>query len=190
MQRIFDAECSADEYWKQGKDFLFPDLRGELCPQCGKDHLRQHGYYRRYLILTGFAREILIRRYICKECGKTVSLLPSLAHPKRAYGIEPIAGVLRGFYADGLSVGAVAPAGAVCSRQLLRWFRKRIEENLNMLIMGLMEAHRLRAPPVRGKEIRKRVGEFFEYIQNFKAEDISLKIFELNRKTYLSPLSG
>jgi hypothetical protein len=71
---------------------------------------------------------------------------------------------------------------------LLRWFRIRIEQNLNMLIMELTIAARLRAPPVRELSIRKRVGQFFAHIRSLNAEDISLKIFEHTQKTYLSPL--
>jgi hypothetical protein len=35
---------------------------------------------------------------------------------------------------------------------------------------------------------KKRAGQFFECIRRLKPEDISLKIFEHTRKTYLSPL--
>lgn len=190
MQRIFDAGCIAAKYHAQGKRYMFPDLTGERCPQCGSDLLRKHGYYKRYLILLHFADFILVRRYICKECGRTVSLLPSFAHPGRAYGIEPIIHVLSGFYAKRKRVCTICPSGGVCSRQLLRWFRIRVERNLNMLIMELTELASLRAPPVTETDIKKRVGQFFEYIRSLKAEDISLKIFERTRRTYLSPLSG
>lgn len=187
MQRIFDAKCSAETYRKQGRDFLFPDLSGELCPSCRADLLRKHGFYERYLILLHFEGTILIRRYICKECGHTVSLLPSFAHPGRCYGIEPIIYVLTGFYVKGKRICRIA-AASVCSRQLIRWFRLRIEQNLNMLIMELTELLALRAPPVTEKTAKKRAGQFFECIRSFKAEDISLKIFERTWKTYLSPL--
>jgi hypothetical protein len=131
----------------------------------------------------------LVRRYICKKCGRTVSLLPSFAHPGRAYGVEPIVRILTDFYTEGMSVSGATSRSAVCSRQLLRWFRIRVEQNLNMLIMALTATMSLRAPPVTEDFIRKRVGQFFECIRSFTAEDISLKIFERTRKTYLSPLS-
>ena len=51
MQKIFDAKVAAGEYQSQGKDYLYPDLTGDLCPQCKGDLLRRHGFYSRYLIL-------------------------------------------------------------------------------------------------------------------------------------------
>jgi len=190
MQIVFDAGCSAEEYSAKGKDFLFPDLSGKRCPHCKKDLLKKHGYYRRYLVLTRFSGRILARRYICKECGRTVSLLPSFAHPGRAYGIEPIINALGAFYVDGLPVCGAASASAVCSRQLLRWFRIRMEENLGMLVMGLTEALCLRAPPVTKPGIKERAGEFLSFVRSSNAEDVSLKIHKHNRRTYLSPLPG
>jgi hypothetical protein len=190
MHRIFNAGCSATEYQAQGKGHAFPDLTGEPCPQCGAGALMKHGYYKRYLILLHFAGFIFVRRYICKECGRTVSLLPSFAHPGRAYGIEPIAHVLSGFYTKRKRVCEIAPSGSVCSRQLLRWFRIRVEKNIDTLAMELTGPASLRAPPVEEEGIRKRVGRFFEYIRSLQAEDLSLKMFERTRRTYLSPLSG
>jgi transposase-like protein len=189
MQRIFKAECTAEEYSRQGKSFSFPDLTGELCPHCGSDFLVRHGFYKRYLILLHFSGILLIRRYLCKGCGRTISLLPSFAHPGRAYGVEPIVHALSMFYTAGKRVCEIA-ASHICSRQQLRWFRKRIEQNLNMLVMGLTEMLDLRAPPVTDPPIEKRAGQFFECIRSFAAEDISLKMFERTRKTYLTPLPG
>jgi hypothetical protein len=139
--------------------------------------------------LSCFAGFLLIRRYICKECKRTVSLLPSFAHPGRAYGIEPAIKALTDFYALGKRVCETV-SGSVFSRQLLRWARIRIEQNINMLIMEITGILSLRAPPVTETGIKKRVGQFFLCIRSFKAEDISLKIFELTHKSYLSPLSG
>ena len=189
MQRIFDPGCSAEEYERHGKSFPFPDLAGSLCPACRSDVLRGHGYYKRYVISAGFDGILLIRRYICKTCGRTVSLLPSFAHPGRAYGIEPITHVLTGYYAEGRGACETVST-SVCSRQLLRWFRIRIEENINMLIMELTHVFHLRAPPATGVSIKKRVGQFFMFIQRLSATDISLKIFERTQKSYLTPLLG
>jgi transposase-like protein len=187
MQQIFDAGCSAQMYAIQGRDFSFPDLTVELCPLCRADLLHKHGFYSRYLILLHFEGMILIRRYICKECGHTVSLLPSFAHPGRAYGIEAIIHVLAEFYVEKRYVSEICTF-SVCSRQLLRWFRLRIKENLNMLIMTLTEVLSLRAPPVTETAAKERAGQFFECIRQLNTKDISLKIFERTRKTYLSPL--
>ena len=152
--------------------------------------MRKHGYYGRYLITPGFKGEILIRRYYCKECKKTVSLLPSFCHPKRGYGILAIFGVLAAFYIGMLGVCAavaafLAESGVECSRQLLFHYRKRIEANLNSLIMAVTEMYSLRPPPVTEKEnAQKKVRQLLSAIL-FPQED-SLKIFKRTRTTYLT----
>jgi len=185
---MFKASCGATEYQRQGKGFVFPNLCGELCPHCRSDYLRAHGYYSRYLILEDFSGEILVRRYICKECRRTVSLLPSFAHPGRAYGTKLVVDVLYNYYAMGKRICDIA-ADSVCSRQLFRWFRIRIVQNLNMLAMGLTNALCLRGPPLGAVAEKTRVGQFFSYIRSYDTEDISLKIFGHSRRTYLTPLS-
>jgi len=190
---IFDAGVDASEYQKQGKGFKFPDLAGKICPQCVDGFLRKHGYYKRYLITIGFIGLILIRRYICDACGKTVSLLPSFAHPRRTYGIAPIIGVLMLFYAEGKgvmdSVRCFEAKNAVdCSRQLLRHFKKRFEENLSVLIRETTACLSLRAPPVTEKDTRKRGKQYLKCIRRLNPENVSKKIFNQSQMTYLSPL--
>jgi hypothetical protein len=192
MQIIFDAIVDASEYQRQGKGFAFPDLTGCICPQCGGDFLRKHGFYVRYLILLGFLDPIFIRRHICDACGRTVSLLPSFAHPGRTYGVLFIIGVLSQYYEAGKrvmdSVRSFAKEGADCSRQLLLHFRKRFEENLSTLISETTALFSLRGPPLAEKDIRKRGKQYLECVRSLKPEDVSKKIFEHSRITYLSPL--
>jgi len=155
--------------------------------------LRKHGYYERYLILPGFEGAIVVRRHRCPACGRTVSLLPSFAHPGRTYGILFITEALSAHYVDGLCVmdsvrGFGAKSSSGCSRQLLRHFIKRFERNMSALIMETIDAFRLRAPPVTGKSMKERGRQYLECVQRLKPEDVSKKIFEHSRITYLSPL--
>ena len=196
MQRMFDPKCTPEEYQKQGKSYLFPDLTGELCPQCMADKLRKHGYYLRWLCVIDFRGDILIRRHICKTCGKTVSLLPCFAHPRIGYGIQFIIGILNLFYLDGSSVSHATNAfnknnGPLCSRQLLRHFRRRLEGNINRLIMEIIALLKLQSPPVTAQreEKRKRARQFLEYIHSFDPKDVSLKLFEHSGTTILTPLT-
>lgn len=47
------------------------------CPQClAKEPLTAHGFYRRTIVDEGFDGVIRIRRYLCRVCLRTVSLLP------------------------------------------------------------------------------------------------------------------
>ncbi|MDR0302818.1 MAG: DUF6431 domain-containing protein [Treponema sp.] len=178
-------------YQNQGKSFDFPDLTSELCPQCKGDFLKKHGFYERYLITIGFEGEIIIRRYYCEACKKTVSLLPSFCHPKRTYSILVIIGLLTEFY---IRMSAVCTAvlnffkttDVECTRQLLLQYRRRVEKNLNSLIMAVTEIHALRSPPVTEKrDIREKVRQFLSTILN--PQDESLKIFERTGRTYLTP---
>ena len=193
MQIMYDAGCKPEIYKAQGKKHDFPDMTKEMCPQenCMADYLCKHGYYERYLITHGFEGLIIIRRYYCKCCKKTVSLLPSFCHPKRAYGIEAIIMLLKEFYDVSLCVSLAvinfyAQTEIECSRQLLLHYRRRIEKNLKSLIMAITSIYSFKEPPVTEKmDIKKKVRQFLSCIH--EPMDTSLKIFELTRTTYLTP---
>jgi transposase-like protein len=54
--------------------------RPDHCPQCQAAHaLLAHGFYRRTLVDAGFDGSIRVRRYLCRSCRRTVSLLPQFA---------------------------------------------------------------------------------------------------------------
>ena len=190
MQRIFDPGCSPNKYQEQGKAYDFPDITSELCPKCKSDTLKKHGFYRRYLITHGFDGEIMIRRYACAHCLKTVSLLPSFCHPKRTYGILAIFEFLSEFYIKMNAVCIVLrnlskETGIEFSRQLLLHYRKRIEKNLNSLVMAVTEINALRAPPVTEKNnVKEKVRQLLSFIHS--PMDESLKIFEKTGVTYLT----
>jgi len=187
---MFDAGCSPALYQLQGKSFDFPDLTTKLCPICKANYLKKHGFYVRYLIALGFEGEIVIRRYCCHECKKTVSLLPSFCHPRRTYGIYAIFGLLAEYYikkrAACLAVATFfMTTGIECTRQLLLHYRWRIEMNLNSLAMAVTDIYTLRAPPVTEKtETREKVRQLLSFIQS--PQDDSLKIFKRTRTTYLT----
>jgi len=190
LQRMFDPGCSSAMYQIQGKAFDFPDLTLELCPKCEADYLKKHGFYTRYHIEPGFEGEIPIRRYCCHCCFKTVSLLPTFCHPKRTYGILAIVGVLNEFYIKTLAVcvavkNFLMATGVECSRQLLLHYRRRIEKNLNRLVMTVTDINALRAPPVtENANIKEKVRQLFLTIHS--PMDTSLKMFERTGTTYLT----
>jgi hypothetical protein len=187
---MFDAGCNPILYESQGKAFDFPDMTTDPCPQCKYDYMRKHGYYERYLITIGFEGIIKIRRYYCRSCKRTVSLLPSFCHPKRGYGILAIYGLLTEFYVKMTAVNQavlniLASTGVAMSRQLLLHYRRRIEKNLNILIMAVTEIYSLRAPPVTEKSgAKEKARQLLPFISS--PQDDSLKIFERTRTTYLT----
>lgn len=90
MQQIFYTAASPEEYWQLGKDFAFPDPP-EACPFCRTGlPLKKHGFYRRNSIPGELPRRILIRRYRCRFCGRTVSFLPGFCLPYFQYTLELI----------------------------------------------------------------------------------------------------
>ena len=191
IQQMFDAGCSPALYQMQGKSYDFPDMTQVLCPHCKADHLKKHGFYERYLITVGFEGEITIRRYCCPECRKTVSLLPSFCHPMRTYGILAIFGVLKEFYvkmrAACLAVARfLAATGVEYTRQLLRHYRRRIEQNYNNLAMAVTDIYALEGPLItEKKDMRRKVRQLLSFIKC--PQDDSLKIFKQTRTTYLTP---
>ena len=187
---MYEAVCGPELYQAQGKEHDFPDLTNELCHQCKGDYLRRHGFYKRYLITIGFEGEIIIRRYYCGVCKKTISLLPSFCHPKRTYGTEAIIEFLKAFYGKIVKVCMAvmyiaAATGIECTRQLLLNYRKRIEENINILIMEITEIYGLKTPAVMGKKSHEKVRQLLPYIK--KPSEDSLTIYQRTGTTYLTP---
>jgi len=68
------------------------------CPNCGQIRsLVSLGYYGRWLTgLDARVLRLLIRRFRCRVCGRTVSLLPDFAQPYRLVRNETIEGYFAG----------------------------------------------------------------------------------------------
>jgi hypothetical protein len=190
LQIMYDPVCGPALYQAQGKHHDFPDLTNDMCPQCKADYLRKHGFYGRYLIASDFEGEIIIRRYYCRECRKTVSLLPSFCHPRRTYSTLVIYKLLSAFYVDMCAVciavmNFIALTGIPVTRQLLRHYRRRMELNLTSLIMAMTDIYALRAPPVTEKtDTKEKVRQLLSSILYPQGD--SLKIFERTRTSYLT----
>lgn len=66
--------------------------RPDHCPQCEAQHpLMAHGFYRRTLVEVKFDGSIRVRRYLCSDCKRTVSLLPDFALPCLRFSVSVIA---------------------------------------------------------------------------------------------------
>lgn len=73
------------------------------CPHCHDDNSVQAlGYYHRGISPTGTGRilTIVVRRFRCLSCGKTVSYLPSFAHPYRLIQVATIGLFFSRHYTD------------------------------------------------------------------------------------------
>ena len=112
------------------------ELRPSQCPACGRAaglpgalNLVGHGFYRRQLLgLDDVPRGVVIfvRRFFCRNCKKTTSVLPPEVHPRRWYaGAAIIAALVRhlilGWSADQVREALGAAPGARAWRTLRRW---------------------------------------------------------------------
>ena len=90
MQILHPFAGSIQEYAEEIAD---PNrYRPDHCPQCQAAHgLTAHGFYRRTLVDAGFDGSIRVRRYLCRPCRRTVSLLPQFALPYLRFSVTVIA---------------------------------------------------------------------------------------------------
>lgn len=65
--------------------------RPKHCPQCeAQEPLTGHGFYRRTLVDLAFDGVIRVRRYLCRICRRTVSLLPQFILPWLRFSLPVI----------------------------------------------------------------------------------------------------
>ncbi len=102
--------------------------RPDHCPQCqAKQPLSGHGFYSRTLVDLAFDGVIRVRRYLCRACKRTVSLLPGFALPWVRFSISVIALFLLARLLKGLPLAAAALAAGQASMPYQRgqfWIRR------------------------------------------------------------------
>jgi hypothetical protein len=106
--------------------------RPACCPLCQAKHaLISHGFYCRTIETKGFDGIIRIRRYLCRFCRRTVSLLPEFALPYLRFSIITIGLFLAARFEQGKTLKASACAAGVPEmpyqrgQQWIRRFRSR-----------------------------------------------------------------
>jgi hypothetical protein len=111
MQMLHPFAGSLEQYFKEVADS--EQYRPDHCPQCEARHpLTGHGFYRRTLVDMAFEGIIRVRRYLCRCCKRTVSLLPEFALPWLRFSISVIALFLVARLLTGLTLIAAAQAAA------------------------------------------------------------------------------
>ena len=109
MQILHPFVGSVQQYCQEISDA--DRYRPDHCPQCEATRpLTAHGFYSRTLVDTELDVAIRVRRYLCRCCRRTVSLLPEFVLPYLRFSITVvalflIARLLRG---STLSVAAMA----------------------------------------------------------------------------------
>lgn len=89
MQSLHPFRGSIQEYQQELSD---PNrYRPDHCPLChGLHPLRAHGFYYRTLVDVSYDGTIPVRRYLCRLCKRTVSLLPELVLPYLRFSVQVI----------------------------------------------------------------------------------------------------
>jgi transposase-like protein len=103
MQILHPFAGSIEQYSEHLKD---PDLyRPRCCPLCeAKTPLVTHGFYSRSIVDCSFDGSIRVRRYLCRLCRRTVSLLPGFVLPYVRFAITVIARFLKARLLGGLTL--------------------------------------------------------------------------------------
>ena len=153
MQILHPFTGSIQQYAEEIAD---PDrYRPIQCPQCQAPHsLTAHGFYSRTLVDAGFDGSIRVRRYLCRSCKRTVSLLPEFALPYLRFSVS----ILSLFLAARLLQGATLTAAALAAAQRAMpyqrgqfWIR-RFQRQATALCVALVA---LAAPPPAPSFVRR-----------------------------------
>lgn len=127
MQILHPFSGSVQEYHAQLSD---PDRhRPGHCPQCPAHRpLTAHGFYTRTLTGVAFDGLLRVRRYLCRCCQRTVSLLPEFALPHLRSSVTAIAQFLIARLLQAQTLRAAQPAGPYQRGQFwVRRFRRQVE---------------------------------------------------------------
>ncbi len=109
MQILHPFAGSIQQYLEAISDL--DSYRPDHCPQCeSKTPLIGHGFYHRTLVDGAFDVVIRVRRYLCRLCKRTVSLLPEFALPWLRFSITVISLFLMAHLLQGLTLAAAAVA--------------------------------------------------------------------------------
>ncbi len=129
---------SAQEY---AVEVSTPDrYRPDHCPQCpALQPLIAHGFYSRTLAEAGFDGSLRVRRYLCRSCRRTVSLLPQFALPYLRFGITVISLflVVRLLHGATLAVAATKAAPTTMAYQRGQFWVRRFSRQAAALCAAL-----------------------------------------------------
>jgi transposase-like protein len=138
VQILHPFTGSAQQY---AEEISTPDrYRPDHCPQCqARQPLVAHGFYSRTLVEAGFDGSIRVRRYLCRSCKRTVSLLPEFALPYLRFGITVISLFLvaRLLYGSTFAVAAAKAVPAAMPYQRGQFWVRRFQRQAAALCAAL-----------------------------------------------------
>jgi len=177
MQQILEVRCSVEEYCKKE---VYRIQKPKKCPMCGTyKELKCQGYYHRNFLSKVFAGKIPIRRYYCKKCKKTLSILPSFCQPFFQYSPSNLLEILLLFLSRQRSISEFCRnirneyPNLRLFRQHIKFYLKRIIKKLKAFEIALRVRNmRVRLPKEEAAP-NERVKSILKNIQSY----CSFKIF-------------
>jgi hypothetical protein len=142
MQNIFLSKNKPEDYVDKHGVGKYPEAP-KKCPygDCGVNiEMKKHGYYTRMLITITFTGKIRIRRYKCRKCGRTLSMLPSFCIAGYTYSLDFIIVLLKyAFNIDSIkkTVRHWITLGINISRRLISKYLKRLCNNRRLIQYGI-----------------------------------------------------
>lgn len=133
MTKIHDFGISAVTYYCREKNNLFPEIYGcphKNCRYTGR--LWRNGFYERNCIWFTEVYRIVIQRYRCPVCGRTVSLIPSFLTPHFQYCLGVIFVCLRIASKICLLKDSACSQILTLSHQHIRFYGRRLEKNAGL----------------------------------------------------------
>ncbi len=193
------TSTSPFEYARQGANFEFPVPDACPNPECLMPiPPKKHGFYERNCLDFTYRGRILIRRYYCPYCGKTISYLPSFCLPYFQYSLAVIYVVITNQIDSNMSYAQILrqfrdyypelPLGM----QNIEFYLLRFLMNLHTIQIGLRQFLPDLTLPDFGLDI-KRGAKKILHIVNVGFGEIhtfSQKFFEQCKRSFLSPLQN
>ena len=146
IQQYCDAISDPDRY------------RPDHCPQCeAQQPLAGHGFYQRTLVDVAFDGVIRVRRYLCRLCKRTVSLLPAFALPWLRFSLTVISLFLMARLIQGVSLAAsgLAASQRAMPYQRGQFWTRRFGKQSERLCVALAA---LTAPPAAANFVTRALG--------------------------------
>ena len=161
MQILVPYEGPPEGYQATSAERKMP--RPATCPNCGSGRrLRFHGYYARFVSgqSDGEAMLVNIRRYRCRDCRLTTSLLPWFCLPYRLVRGEAVSRYLRG---DGIDACDLRWQGLLsrCQARFESWLPQIVaplESLFGLCLKGLSASGGWRAVEAKFGSIGRATG--------------------------------
>lgn len=193
MIHMFSIKKDIREYISLGKAYDFPEAPLRRChnKNCNKIvRYRKHGFYERYFVCSYYDGRIAVRRYICPECGCTISVLPNYCLPNYIYSLKHIFEyIFRAFYRKGTLTACLEEAnrefGLNISRQLLYHYRRKLIDSLELIKVGLRRLDPRIELPNENLTKNEKAKKVLDTMKNWPGpvNIFSQEFFEKNNKT-------